>query len=120
MVVGLMHWVLKQAAVFCPGKEAALVIIVVSLPCTAYLCGSLIVFCRRTFYLTVLHQTSKNQTSYRKNTSSFIALCLLLLPHRNPFAAVGADVNVFAALHKLTSKLFVIIIVPHILKRLIF
>ena len=27
----------------CPGKEAALVIIVVSLPCTAYHCGSLIV-----------------------------------------------------------------------------
>ena len=28
---------------YCPGKEAALVIIVVSLPCTAYQCGSLIV-----------------------------------------------------------------------------
>ena len=29
---------------FCPGKEAALVIIVVSLTCTAYLCGALIEF----------------------------------------------------------------------------
>ena len=29
---------------FCPGKEAALVIIVVSLTFTAYQCGSLIVF----------------------------------------------------------------------------
>ena len=27
-----------------PGKEDAMVIIVVSLPCTAYLCGSFIVF----------------------------------------------------------------------------
>ena len=27
----------------CPGKEAAMVSIVVSLPCTAYLCGSFIV-----------------------------------------------------------------------------
>ena len=29
---------------YCPGKEAALGIIVVSLPCTAYLCGTLIAF----------------------------------------------------------------------------
>ncbi|MBC7687471.1 MAG: hypothetical protein H7211_04755 [Aquabacterium sp.] len=29
---------------YCPGKEAAMVIIVVSLPCTAYLWASLIVF----------------------------------------------------------------------------
>ena len=27
---------------YCPGKEAAMSIIVVSLPCTAYLCGALI------------------------------------------------------------------------------
>ena len=27
----------------CPGKEVALIIIVVSLTCTSYLCGSLIV-----------------------------------------------------------------------------
>ena len=30
---------------FCPGEEAALGIIVVSLPCTAYLCGALTAFC---------------------------------------------------------------------------
>ena len=29
--------------IFCPGKEVALGIIVVSLPCTSYLCGALIV-----------------------------------------------------------------------------
>ena len=33
---------------YCPVKEAALVIIVVSLPCTAYHCGSLIVFWENT------------------------------------------------------------------------
>ena len=30
---------------FCPGKEAALSSIVVSLTCTIYQCGTLIVFC---------------------------------------------------------------------------
>ena len=29
---------------YCPGKKAAVVIIVVSLPCTAYQCGSFIAF----------------------------------------------------------------------------
>ncbi|MBC7688176.1 MAG: hypothetical protein H7211_08355 [Aquabacterium sp.] len=33
---------LSQHRFHCPGKEAAMVIIVVSLPCTAYLCGTLI------------------------------------------------------------------------------
>ena len=33
----------SQVNVYCPGKEAAMGIILVSLPCTAYLCGSLIV-----------------------------------------------------------------------------
>ena len=30
---------------FCPDKESAMGIIVVSLPCTAYLCGALIALC---------------------------------------------------------------------------
>ena len=33
----------QQGKFFCPGEEAAMGIIVVSLPCTAYHCGSLIV-----------------------------------------------------------------------------
>ena len=33
----------EQGGFYYPGKEAAMVIIVVSLPCTAYLCGALIV-----------------------------------------------------------------------------
>jgi len=32
-------------AFYCPGKEAALVNIVVSLTCAAYLCGALIALC---------------------------------------------------------------------------
>ena len=34
--------------VFCPGKEAAMVIIVVSLPCTAYLWATLIMLLIKT------------------------------------------------------------------------
>ena len=34
----------KSSHTYCSNKEAAMGIIVVSLPCTAYLCGSLIVF----------------------------------------------------------------------------
>ena len=33
---------------YCPSKEAAMVIIVVSLPCTAHLWGALIAFCTYT------------------------------------------------------------------------
>ena len=32
-------------SIYCPGKEAAMGIIVVSLPCTAYLWAALIAFC---------------------------------------------------------------------------
>ena len=39
------HLIFCAGNSFCPGKEAALVSIVVSLSCTAYQCGSLIVFC---------------------------------------------------------------------------
>ena len=35
---------------YCPCKEAALVITVVSLPCTSYLCGSFIVLCLPAHY----------------------------------------------------------------------
>ena len=36
--------------------QVALVIIVVSLTCTAYLCGSLIVFCQKHYYPSALNQ----------------------------------------------------------------
>ena len=35
---------LNSFSFYCPGKEAAVVILVVSLPCTAYQCAALIAF----------------------------------------------------------------------------
>ena len=43
----------EQGGFYCPGKETAMVIIVVSLPCTAYLCGALIVL-QKSFELRAL------------------------------------------------------------------
>ena len=39
------YFLLNNNHFFCPNEEAAMGIIVVSLPCTTYLCGSLIAFC---------------------------------------------------------------------------
>ena len=44
----------------------------------------------------------------------------LIFPHGNPFTAIGTDVNIFAAGHKLFAKLFIIIIVPYFFKGLHF
>ena len=41
------HLIFCAGNSFCPGKEAALVSIVVSLSCTAYQCGSFIVLCKK-------------------------------------------------------------------------
>ena len=41
----LVAYCILLIANYCPGKQAALVIIVVSLPCTTYLCGAFIVLC---------------------------------------------------------------------------
>jgi len=43
MLLNFEHFDLAGANNFCPGKEAAMGIIVVSLPCTTYQCGTLIV-----------------------------------------------------------------------------
>jgi len=40
-------------AYYCPGKEAAMVSIVVSLPCTAYQCGAFITFWYSPFINTI-------------------------------------------------------------------
>ena len=39
-----LYFLLNNNRFFCPNEEAAMGIIVVSLPCTTYLCGSLIAF----------------------------------------------------------------------------
>ena len=38
-------FITAQSLFYCPNKETAMGIIVVSLPCTAYQCGSFIAFC---------------------------------------------------------------------------
>jgi len=40
----------------------------------------------------------------------------LILPYRNPFAAIGANVNIFSAGHKFFSKLLIIIVMPDLFK----
>ena len=55
---------------YCPGKEEALVIIVVSLPCTSYLCGALIAFyTKRQQPLPVNIAQGRANNKYPKNTS---------------------------------------------------
>ena len=55
----MVNRILNGNNFYCPGKDAAMGIIVVSLPCTAYQCGSLIAFCKLALYdpsNTIFHQ----------------------------------------------------------------